>query len=253
MDYCKNKQFIAFINKNSRDRYWCDGYFAWDEYAPTLHPYDTKEQRKIAIEIGEAIAAFSETNEIEAVILTVGTEIIPIVNKENKSDALARFEKRSVDNIQKQEALKKKALEEKKKNRNENPDEGLENNNEVDSDLSAPPRKILDLDSDKQRADSNTKQSTKKTEAKVNENKNEVVLQKQPRNTKVSTVPNSDKEGSKKLGIVSQQKNEIAPVEKKRSPLEKKIPKQQEMVKMEQTAPSEPKKKSGLSKIMKGK
>lgn len=232
MDHCKNKQFIAFVNKNSRDRFWCSGYFAWDEYAPTLHPYDTKEQRKIAIEIGEAIAAFSETNEIEAVILTVGTETISIINKENKSEALARFEKRSVDNIQKQEALKKKALEEKKNKKHE------------DDSLGEPP---LDI------PNSPVVLSEKTSKKGLNENRNEVVLQKSPRPSKVSHVPSSDKKGGKKLGIVSQQKTEIAPVEKKRSPLEKKIPKQQEMDKKETPTPSEPKKKSGLSKIMKGK
>lgn len=234
MDYCKTKQFMAFIHKNSRDRFWCNGYFAWDEYSPTLHPYDTKEQKKIAIEIGEAISAWSETSEIEAVILTVNPEVISIVNKENKSDVLSRFEKRSQDGIKKQEELKKKILEDKKK-KTEN-----ETNNDVDGEQNDSP--VLPVVSVP------THKNINSTERKkvVDENKNEV-----DRRSEVPPVPNSDKKDSKKLGNASPQKTEVIP-EKKRSPLEKRVPKQ-EMDKKETPTPSEPKKKSGLSKIMKGK
>lgn len=119
MDNCKTKQFIAFINKTGKDRFWCDGYFAWDEYAPNIHPYDTKEQKKIAAEIADGISSWSETGEIEAVILTVSSEVIKFVDKAGKESALERFEKRSVDGIKKQEENKKKALEEKKKKKEE--------------------------------------------------------------------------------------------------------------------------------------
>lgn len=126
MDYCKQKQFIAFINKTGKDRYWCDGYFAWDEYAPNIHPYDTKEQKKIAAEIADGISSWSETGEIEAVILTVSSEVIKFVDKAGKESALERFEKRSVDGIKKQEENKKKALEEKKKKKEEETSENVE-------------------------------------------------------------------------------------------------------------------------------
>lgn len=125
MDYCKTKQFIAFINKTAKDRYWCDGYFAWDEYSPKLHPYDTKEQKKIANEIADGISSWSETGEIEAVVLTVSSEVIKFVDKAGKSAALERFEKKSEEGIRKQEEDKKKVLEEKKKKREE-PNESSE-------------------------------------------------------------------------------------------------------------------------------
>lgn len=248
MDHCRTKQFIAFIHKNSKDRFWCNGYFAWDEYSPTLHPYDTKEQRKTAIEIGEAISAWSETSEIEAVILTVSSEIISIVNKNNKSDALSRFEKRSQDGLKKQEEQKKKLLEEKKQRKQDE----TEVSNEVDAGLLMPDSKVLDGDSSGQRANITTKLTTKKTETKLNENKNDVELQKRNRGSEVSPDSSSDKKDRKKLEPIKQ-KTEVSPVEKKRSPLEKRIPQQKEMDKKETTTPSEPKKKSGLSKIMKGK
>lgn len=248
MDHCRTKQFIAFIHKNSKDRFWCNGYFAWDEYAPTLHPYDTKEQRKTAIEIGEAISAWSETSEIEAVILTVSSEIISIVNKENKSDALSRFEKRSQDGLKKQEELKKKLLEEKKKK----PENDIETNHEMDTSLQLSEPQILDGGSSGQRANIITSTTTKKTETKVNENKNDVGLQKHNRGSEVSPTSSSNEKDRKKLESIKQ-KTEVSPVEKKRSPLEKRIPQQKEMDKKETPAPSEPKKKSGLSKIMKGK
>jgi hypothetical protein len=250
MDHCKNKQFIAFINKNSRDRYWCDGYFAWDEYAPTLHPYDTKEQRKTAIEIGEAIAAFSETNEIEAVILTVGTEIIPIVNKENKPAALDRFEKRSVDSIKKQEELKKKLLEEKK---NKKSDE-TEVSNEMGLDAPISDSKVLDAGNSEQRTNITSKPTAKKTETKLNENNAKVdVTAPQGSSRKgIRSTTSKDNKDDVVKNPPTKPTTEIPQVKEiKRSPLEKRIPKQ-EMDKKVTTAPSEPKKKSGLSKIMKG-
>lgn len=220
MDHCKNKQFIAFIHKSARDKFWCNGYFAWDEYAPSIHPYDTREQKKTAIEIGEAICGWHETGEIDAVILTVSAETFSIVNKENKSEALARFEKRSQDGIKKQEELKKKLLEEKK-------------------------NKKLDADSEQTDEQIVNGKSTNENKDEVGQNNNDI--------SAIPPIPSSDKKNREKLGNAPTQKIEVLKEEKKRSPLEKRIPKQKEMDKKEQVTPSEPKKKSGLSKIIKDK
>jgi hypothetical protein len=194
MDYCKTKQFIAFINKTGRDRFWCDGYFAWDEYAPNIHPYDTKEQKKIAAEIADGISSWSESGEIEGVVLTVSQEVITFVNKSEKESALERFEKRSADGIRKQEEDKKKLLEEKKKKKESDPEHlGGE---------------ILEA-------------------AQISE---------------ISVV-------TKKPKVVDKV---VEPIEKKRSPLEIKNS-SKEKEKKDLPTPSEPKKKSRLSNIIKEK
>lgn len=199
MDNCKTKQFIAFINKTGRDRFWCNGYFAWDEYSPNIHPYDTKEQKKIAAEIADSISSWSETGEIEGVILTVSQEVITFVNKQGKEAALERFEKKSAQGIQKQEEEKKRLLEEKKKKKDETTEDFTEPEPVIVQSI-PPPVPVI--------------------EKKVKETKPKVVEKKEE--------------------------------PKKRSPLEIKSS-STEKEKKGLLTPSEPKKKSGLSKIIKEK
>ena len=76
------KQFIAFINKIKRDRYWIDGNQTIDEHSPKIYPYDTPEEKSTVYEIGRRYGVWSETSDIEAVILLVQPNILPIITKE---------------------------------------------------------------------------------------------------------------------------------------------------------------------------
>lgn len=76
------KQFIAFINKIKRDRYWIDGNQTIDEHSPKIYPYDTPEEKATVYEIGRRYGVWSETSDIEAVILLVQPNILPIITKE---------------------------------------------------------------------------------------------------------------------------------------------------------------------------
>lgn len=76
------KQFIAFINKIKRDRYWIDGNLTIDEHSPKIYPYDTPEEKAKVFEIGRRYGVWAETSDIEAVILLVQPTILPIITKE---------------------------------------------------------------------------------------------------------------------------------------------------------------------------
>ena len=195
MDYCKNRQFLAFINKDGKDKYWVDGGFPWSDVSPTLHPYDTKEEKLLAREIGESLSCWSETGDIEAVVLTVSNEVIPIMKKKDNALIVEKLERLNEEKKKKQveEQLAKK---QKAKLGDVEPD--------------APTKEIVEPVKKPQIVSTPTPAPVDK---KLNENK-----------------------------IVQ---------EKKRSPLEiKSSPKEKD--KKVAPTPSEPKKKSGLSKIMKG-
>jgi len=200
MDYCKNKQFIAFINKESKDRFWCDGSFAWEEYAPKIHPYDTPEHKQIAKEICESLFCWSETGDIEAVILTVSKEPFPMMTKKDKPALVEKWEKICDD--------KKKAYYEeqsKKKHKKENTED----------------TSVVSVD--------------------------QIVV-----TPVVETNPEPIKtvRKTKELTVKKVEPTQVVKEEKKRSPLEIKSSQKEKETKVT-TAPSEPKKQGGLSKILK--
>lgn len=199
MDYCKQKHFIAFINKDGKDRHWINGGFPWSETGPSLHPYETKEEKLLAKEIGESLSCWSETGDIEAVVLTVSKETISIMKK--KDNALI---------VEKHERLN----EEKKK---------------------------------KQIEDNLAKKKKKDT---VDSETVDVVEVEIPKpSIKTPTI---------KPAVVSEPQNKTSDkkiIEKQNVPEKKRSPLELKSVKTEPKGtptPSEPKKKSGLSKIMKG-
>lgn len=82
MDYTKKtKTFIAFINKDKKDKFWMYGNYCFDEETPKVYPYETKEDKKAALEIGKRFGVWSETSDIEAVVLKVMGEPFSIIDK----------------------------------------------------------------------------------------------------------------------------------------------------------------------------
>lgn len=76
------KQFLAFVNKVKRDRYWIDGNMTMDDHSPKIYPYDTPEEKAIVYEIGRRLGVWCETTDVEAVILLLQPQILPIITKE---------------------------------------------------------------------------------------------------------------------------------------------------------------------------
>lgn len=76
------KQFLAFVNKVKRDRYWIDGNMTMDDHSPKVYPYDTPEEKAIVYEIGRRLGVWCETSDVEAVILILQPQVLPIITKE---------------------------------------------------------------------------------------------------------------------------------------------------------------------------
>lgn len=280
MDYTKRKKFIAFINVDkNKNKYWIDHGFPWSEECPSLFPFETEEERKLAIEIGESISTWPEINDIEGKVITISQEIIPIMKKKDNAAIVEKYEKLN-------EEKKRKQFE---KNFNKS-----KKTVEVDSDVSAssedstlleisginiplseetaisipkpkveknkPGQKHLPLDTEKVNDSIPTKpaKEKKETTVKTKDISPAILLPKTPISSsslaKNIQVPNTklnenERKNSPKLAEVGEVKPKLS---LPRSPLEKKSPIKEKETKVE-PAPSEPKKKSGLSRIMKGK
>ena len=81
MDHTKTKSFIAFVNKDGKNRWWVDGNYVFDEISPKVYPYETKEDKEHAKLIGYRIAIWDESGDIEGVILKASGETIPTISK----------------------------------------------------------------------------------------------------------------------------------------------------------------------------
>ena len=90
MNNTKTKTFIAFIHRNKRDQHWIDGNYIYEEDAPKIYPYETKEQKELANLIGWRNTQWDEVEqngaEIVGVLLTVSDQIIPTISKEKAID-----------------------------------------------------------------------------------------------------------------------------------------------------------------------
>ena len=86
MDHTKTQTFIAFINKEKRDKYWIDGNYLFEEDAPKIYPYETREQKDIANIIGYRNSIWDDVienkSEIVGIIYKVTEQTIPIINKD---------------------------------------------------------------------------------------------------------------------------------------------------------------------------
>jgi len=81
----KTKTFIAFINKDGKDKWWLHGNYCFDEETPKIYPYETKQEKSDAIEIGKRLGVWSETSDIEGVLLKVVGEPFSIITKKEAS------------------------------------------------------------------------------------------------------------------------------------------------------------------------
>jgi hypothetical protein len=72
MDYTKTKTFIAFRHVADKNRYWVEYGWVFSEESPSLYPYDTKDQKKIADEVLDSYINNWGLKDVETVIVTVG-------------------------------------------------------------------------------------------------------------------------------------------------------------------------------------
>lgn len=90
------KNFIAFLNKEKRDRYWINGNLVFDDCVPKIYPYDTTEEKELAHEIGRRLGVWGDTSDIEAVVLELKRPIIPIITKAEaaivEDEVMAKYE-----------------------------------------------------------------------------------------------------------------------------------------------------------------
>ena len=107
----KTKTFIAFINKEKKDTYWINGNYCFDEDVPKIYPYESKEEKKDAIDIGKRLGVWDETSDIDAVLFKVVGEPFSVITKREA----AEYEKvLSAEAAQRVAERKAKELEEKK-------------------------------------------------------------------------------------------------------------------------------------------
>ena len=63
-----------------------NGNYCFDEDVPKIYPYHTKEDKKIAMEIGKRLGVWSETSDIEAVVLSILSEPFSIITKDEAKE-----------------------------------------------------------------------------------------------------------------------------------------------------------------------
>ncbi len=86
MDYTKTTSFIAFVNKDGKDRFWINGNVIHDREEPRIYAYETKEEKKTAIELGQRLGVWDDTGDIEAVILKVSGKPFHIIDKKEAKE-----------------------------------------------------------------------------------------------------------------------------------------------------------------------
>lgn len=95
MNNVKTKTFIAFIHRNKKDQHWIDGNYIYEEDAPKIYPYETKEQKELANLIGWRNTQWDEVEqsggEIVGVLLTVSDQILPMISKEKALEIEQKF------------------------------------------------------------------------------------------------------------------------------------------------------------------
>lgn len=117
MNNVKTKTFIAFIHRNKKDQHWIDGNYIYEEDAPKIYPYETKEQKELANLIGWRNTQWDEVEqsggEIVGVLLTVSDQILPMISKEKAIEIEQKFYGNIIYEQTKSVKKKKEKLEEK--------------------------------------------------------------------------------------------------------------------------------------------
>lgn len=95
MNNTKTKTFIAFVNKNKKDSFWIDGNYIYEDSAPKIYPYETKEEKDTANLIGFRNTQWDEVedtkSEIVGVILKVTDETVGIISKDKAVELEQKF------------------------------------------------------------------------------------------------------------------------------------------------------------------
>jgi hypothetical protein len=105
MDYTKKtKTFIAFVNKDGKDRWWLHGNYCFDEETPKIYPYDTKQDKEDAIEIGKRFGVWDETSDIEGLVLKVIGEPFSIINKKEAAIYHKQIQKEEEERVAERKA-----------------------------------------------------------------------------------------------------------------------------------------------------
>jgi hypothetical protein len=205
---------------------------------PRVFQYDTKEQKQTAMEIAEHLVCWSETCDIEAVILQRVDEPFPLFTKKDSAGLVEKYEKIYAEK-------KKKQLEDNMNKRKKN----HEGETEVDGEYC---NGGLGLGGAKESVhadtDNNETNRANRTSSNISK-KNEINNENKTGGSEVPSIPGNKKlpKGADTNNVVKTEK-----VEPKRSPLELK-PKVVEKPKKESLAPSKPVKKSKLNKLIKEK
>lgn len=104
MDHTKKTTFVGFINVEKGDKYWIDHGFTYNEDAPGLFRYNTKEEKDIAKSVAQSYIDNWGIKAVEMVVLEVKSR--HSVNLTKRSD-----EEREAERHQIQEAARAKRLE----------------------------------------------------------------------------------------------------------------------------------------------
>lgn len=115
----KTKTFIAFINKDGKDKWWLHGNYCFDEETPKVYPYETKQDKLDALEIGKRFGVWDETSDIEGVILKVVGEPFSIITKKEAAVYHKQIQKEEEERVaarkaKEEETKPKKEVKEKK-------------------------------------------------------------------------------------------------------------------------------------------
>jgi hypothetical protein len=63
-----------------------NGNYCFDEDVPKIYPYHSREDKKIAMEIGKRLGVWSETSDIEGVVLSILSEPFSIITKDEAKE-----------------------------------------------------------------------------------------------------------------------------------------------------------------------
>ena len=121
MDYTKKtKTFIAFVNKDGKDRWWLHGNYCFDEETPKIYPYDTKQDKEDAIEIGKRFGVWDETSDIEGLVLKVIGEPFSIINKKEAAIYHKQIQKEEEERVAERKAKEESEKKPKKEIKEDN-------------------------------------------------------------------------------------------------------------------------------------
>ena len=71
MDHSQTKQFAAFVNVEGKNKFWVNQHWTWDEDAPGLFRYDSKEDKQRVADVAQSYLNNWDLGKIELVVFEV--------------------------------------------------------------------------------------------------------------------------------------------------------------------------------------